>query len=644
MFPEADHSDQRPWHPWVTADPDLLSVSAMVADALADPDLRSRHVYLPGSQFRHGYCPAPENVWVLEDRPDSLFEDVVAHVRAHAVPEARSVIDGANAALADIARALDDPAAAGFSPAEVPLLEADEAALKELVKHARTALKHVAQARNGSRVLKTVLNDSLPRIAAPDGFSFRTSPIPGLPFTNGILYPSGHLNPDRGGPVTFRPYGPEDRVWEGRTIERTFDTDKARTQAEARRRLTGRIQRPFGWEWLIRGFLGLPRPETPPPPLTADDLTDFLHWWEGAPVEDPETGEMVMLSAAQDILGDPPDAELEALRWFDRLLAGSLFVSDEAPFKKLPFIYGPSNTGKSTLFNVVQQLIGRLYGSVTPSAVLAGRTLKDVPQLLASVMGRRFITPASEVPARAEWRSEVVKAFVGNDTLLAERKYEQPVEFRPQGALWVAGNHYLTHEDRDDSMTNRIVYLTFCQPSGRRLTPAEVSRLVAAEADAVLWWLAEIHSQMQAEATTSTRIPLRVTHYDPDMATRTDPNVNYWSDVAYAYPPTMVPDIDTITTETDPWSLLWEECYEVTGQPEDWTSNADLYAVYRQWAVQQEGIGLSNVLQRAAFTQRVLKGRPGVSSKRRPGSGERGSSGIALTPTGKSLLADARMA
>jgi phage/plasmid-associated DNA primase len=290
-------------------------------------------------------------------------------------------------------------------------------------------------------------------------------------------------------------------------------------------------------------------------------------------------------------------------------------------------------------------LIGRLYGSVTPSAVLAGRTVKDVPQLLASVMGRRFITPASEVPARAEWRSEVVKAFVGNDTLLAERKYEQPIEFRPQGALWVAGNHYLTHEDRDDSMTNRIVYLTFCQPSGRRLTPAEVSRLIDAEADAILWWLAEIHSQMQAEATTSTRIPLTVSHYDPDVATpRTDPNVNYWSDVAYAYPPTMVPDLDIITTETDPWSMLWEECYEVTGQPEDWTSNADLYAVYRQWALQQEGISIGNVLQRATFTQRVLKGRPGVSSKRKPGTGERGSVGIALTAVGRSLLTDARMA
>lgn len=282
-------------------------------------------------------------------------------------------------------------------------------------------------------------------------------------------------------------------------------------------------------------------------------------------------------------------------------------------------MFGPSNTGKSTLFNMIQQLIDPLYGHITNAALLKGHSFKDTSQLLASVMGRRFVTPSSEVPANAEWRSEVVKAYVGNDQLLAERKYENPVEFRPEGGMWVAGNHYLAHEDQDDSMSNRLVYLTFCQPTGQRLTPEEVSSLLGTESDDVLLHLARTHAAMKAEYA-ETRSP------------------TYWSTVAFAYPEGFEPDLDVIRTETDPWAAFFEDCVTITADPEDRISNADLYAVFRHWCIRSEGMAAIQVMTRRQFTSRVLKNRKGTVPTRLGSSGDRATAGLLWTPNGESLL------
>ena len=648
-LPDPLTSAHRWWLPWITElDPDTgLSLDALLAEAITP--IRERFMFNESVHLKWAYCDPETNLWSQHSDPAILVSAVFTELLDY-----RDLIGDMRASLLactdEIGLILDDPAAHGYATADVPNLRADQLILKGHIKSLERIRKLLIDHVNGGRQLRSAITQTLREFDGPAGFNFRTVEIIGLPFLNGRLV-SGitpSIDPDTSKATynsspQFVPYAPSDHVEVSRPIPRDFDIISA-IERSAERFALARSTRPFGWEWMSRGFLGLHRPSEPPPwhlpidasasakveaytqanPDAADEhlaeleqgAADLAHWEAyigGGTYFDNHTGRSYLYEGTASDRAD-------VISWFDRLIAGTLFASDGAPFKRIPYIYGPSNTGKSTLFNIVSQLIGPLYGNISTDALLAKRTMKDTSQLIASVMGRRWVVPGSEIPANAQWRSEVVKAYVGNDLLLAERKYENAVSFRPQGGLWVAGNHYLAHEDRDDSMSNRLVYLTFCQPSGRRLTPEEVTQMIGAEADDILFHFAMVHGRMLAEYRTSA---------DPA----------YWA-TAYAYPPDFEPDEDQLISETDPWAALFEEACSITGRHEDTVTNDELYQVFRQWCTQQEGMTVPSLPTRQQFVSRVLKSRPGLWQAKIKG-GARITRGVVLTPVGQSLLADA---
>lgn len=649
-LPDRLDSPQWWWRPWVTdVDPDTdLSLDGLIELAIA-PDA-DRYLFNEGVQLKWAYCSPETNLWSQYSDPGVLIDAVYRRIL-----DARDLIADVHAGLIEgldhVGNVLDDPVSWGYTTGDVPELRTHQITLRSHAKTVDRIRKLITDHVNGGRTLRQSVSQRLRSITGPPEFNFRTVEIVGLPFLNGRLVSGVVAQTDaETGRVTyvsnprFVPYGPEDHVEVSRPIPREFDLTAA-LERSAERFALARTGRPFGWEWLVRGFLGLTRPSEPPPwrlpvdtlatervgayvaehPDTHDEtlaelerraaeLAQWEAWVGGGTFYDEDSGRSWLYD------GYTADRS-DVVSWFDRLVAGTLFASDAAPFKRIPFVYGPSNTGKSTLFNVIGQLIGPLYGNISTDALLAKRTMKDTSQLIASVMGRRWVVPGSEIPASAQWRSEVVKAYVGNDLLLAERKYENPVSFRPQGGLWVAGNHYLAHEDRDDSMSNRLIYLTFCQPSGRRLTPEEVAQLIDAEADDILLHFAMVHGRMLAEY-------------------RTSAEATYWSE-AYAYPEDFEPDDDQLATETDPWSGLFDEVFDITGRHEDLQTNDDLYAIFRQWAVQSEGMSYASLPTRSSFVARILKSRPGVWQSKLKG-GKRITRGVRLTPVGQSLLVDAQ--
>ena len=659
-IPPQIFGDKRPWAPWVEMEPDSVSLAALIADAIISTEDRVMHV--PTVQLKWAHCDEETNLWHQFATPDRCVRAVydIIKGRVPEISDASAAFDATKQTLSDI---IDDPAAAGYGPADLPVLHADRQILTTLHKRIISVLKNIDAHTMGGRIMRTeIVGQITDTRSAPPTFSFRTKHIDGLPFMNGVLRSTTSYR--QAGPdptdrsvvpgITFVEYKPSDMVEVTRPIDREFDLEEASIAQLNRHHLAAGLAlgehpditwdpveikpvagdgvRPFGWDWLVRGFLGLNRSADPPPyqarldSLNTDSDIEWelwRAWYQGGSFSEPNGVDHIFdgYPAPSDLLGVASDSDV--LDWFDRLLAATLFANDDAPFKKIPFIFGASNTGKSTLFNIVQQLIGDLYGHITISALLNTRSLKDTSQLLGSVMGRRFVTPSSEIPANAQWRSEVVKAYVGNDQLLAERKYENPVAFRPQGGMWVAGNHYLSHEDRDDSMANRLIYLVFHQPSGRRLSPGEVRSLVDSEADDILTHLAMVHARMRCEYEI---------HRDP----------SYWSDKVHSYPTGYAPDLDLIESETDPWAGLFEECFRLTGNDSDAISNDDLYAIFRRWAMHSEGIQMTQVPTRSQFVARVLKNRPGISQGRVSGGGARTSKGIQLTPTGQSHLMDSR--
>lgn len=656
-IPPLSDDPRRPWRERAYTPPDRLDLLALARDIVSDLDGRVLYTG-SGSLRRYATCDPETHLWTPVDSIDLDLLTACLAQEAH-VRDIHHALRDIHDEISDI---LDDPIGHGYALAELPLLQADQAEALRATKLAEGVHKTVASLHlgKGKPLLDLVRSTLQQTLTVPPGFNWKTVPITGLPFRNGRLVPSIGVSTTTGETTygaRLTAYSPADHVSVERVIPRDFNLRAAQARQDGLRSYvqqdTETPVRPWGWEWLVRGFLGLPREATPPPTSTPTpddqiimdvcqnpdnvygvDVEDGIRaadrycYWHGG------THDLLFMDArfvtttdprlgAVNLQGTDPapgSGRTDVLDWFDRMLAATLWSSPAAPFKKIPFIYGASNTGKSTLFNVVHQLIGPLYGHISNSALLQTRSVKDTAQLIASVMGRRFVTPSAEIPANAEWRSEIVKAYVGNDQLLGERKYENAVEFTPEGGLWVAGNHHLSHEDRDDSMSNRLIYITFHQPSGRRLTPAEVSQMIEAEADALLYYLASVHARMLAAADESR---------DP----------NYWGHTAFDYPTGYEPDEDELNDETDPYADAFSEVFDVTGDPNDQVPTADLYNAFRLHQIRYGGVHPTRVLTRRMFVTRVLQTRHQIGTKRT--SNERFHTGIRLTSLGQSLVVDA---
>ena len=286
-IPPQQFGEKRPWSPWADLSQDTVSLSAVISDALVEN--AERILFVPTVQLRWAYCDPATNLWSQYSTPERLVATTYALISAR-VPYITDALSAFTHALQSIGDALDDPAAHGFSPADIPVLQADRITLTALTKRLQTILKHVEAHTMGGRILATEITAQISaRLQAAPDFNFRTVHIEGLPFLNGMLRSatrttrrdpedpdSTTLLPD----VRLTPYAPSDRVEATRPIQRHFDLDRvhgrnvARTylldgqapaapgngpyddgaDAEAAPRLP--LLRPHGWDWLV----GLPGP------------------------------------------------------------------------------------------------------------------------------------------------------------------------------------------------------------------------------------------------------------------------------------------------------------------------------------------------------------------------------------------------
>lgn len=275
-FPPLSDDPKRPWGPWVDLDPDNISLSGMVADSI--DAVRDRLLFVPTVQLKWAYCDPDTNLWSQSPDPGACVRAVYRHLW-HRTPEIEDARLALQAQIDRIGAIKDNLAGFGYSQADLLYLNADQSFLTEHLKSIKDALKHVRGHSQGKRVLRTVISEALTEtVIAPPNFNFRTQPIHGLPFLNGRLITGAVTQQDEDGTrqtrpsVRLVPYAPTDLVEQTRPIQRTFDMTGATRRADVRYLLdTGAEHapdappaRPYGWEWMLRGFLGLPRPSSPP--------------------------------------------------------------------------------------------------------------------------------------------------------------------------------------------------------------------------------------------------------------------------------------------------------------------------------------------------------------------------------------------
>ena len=148
--------------------------------------------------------------------------------------------------------------------------------------------------------------------------------------------------------------------------------------------------------------------------------------------------------------------DLDLVYYLWRLIGYCLtgFVDHDALF----LCYGTGSNGKSTLFKVLECLMGPSLSLSMDIAVLLGgsaETSSAVDYHKASLEGKRLVL-TSETPEEKPLNEAMVKQLLGGESIQARRLYEMPYTFAPTHKIWMATNHKPNIKGTDHGIWRRI--------------------------------------------------------------------------------------------------------------------------------------------------------------------------------------------
>lgn len=128
--------------------------------------------------------------------------------------------------------------------------------------------------------------------------------------------------------------------------------------------------------------------------------------------------------------------------WLQRAVGYSL--TGDTREEKFFMIYGPPGSGKSTIIEVIKELLGDYALTFTADNIMqqkggAGGGGADF-YFNAQILGKRLIT-VSELPDAQNMKEDMIKRLTGQDTLVGRHPGERPFQFESMAKLWMATNH-----------------------------------------------------------------------------------------------------------------------------------------------------------------------------------------------------------
>ena len=174
------------------------------------------------------------------------------------------------------------------------------------------------------------------------------------------------------------------------------------------------------------------------------------------------------------------------MRHFIQKVIGHLLIG-ENPEKLLIFVYGPHDTGKSTMLSGIRSALGDYYGTIDIN-LFSNQKLN--PGLIRAVPLR--IAGMSEIDD-GKMDASTIKRLTGNDTVVAEPKFSNEIfEGRPQFTTLIACNHEPSIRNVDEALQERIMVLPFDYqiPMDKR-NYGRQSDIERTCSEAVLSWMVE---------------------------------------------------------------------------------------------------------------------------------------------------------
>lgn len=130
--------------------------------------------------------------------------------------------------------------------------------------------------------------------------------------------------------------------------------------------------------------------------------------------------------------------------------------------KRLFFLYGDTDTGKSTFIDAIHKVMGDYSTVVEFETFLRSRDQSGPRNDIAALKGKRLVI-ASEVDEGRRLAESTIKSLVSGDPVKARFLHQEFFEFQPIAAIWLAANDRPRVRDDDNAMWRRMLQVPFYQ-------------------------------------------------------------------------------------------------------------------------------------------------------------------------------------
>lgn len=149
-------------------------------------------------------------------------------------------------------------------------------------------------------------------------------------------------------------------------------------------------------------------------------------------------------------------------------------------------LHGKGANGKSTFLQVLRHVIGE-YAADTPFASFELENRSSIPNDLAALVGKRFIT-ASETIVGRRMNEARMKALTGGDAITARFLHHEFFTFEPRGKIWLAVNHRPRVADLSEAFWRRVHLVPFEKQFMGAECKKDMFQELLQEAQAILTW------------------------------------------------------------------------------------------------------------------------------------------------------------
>ena len=151
-------------------------------------------------------------------------------------------------------------------------------------------------------------------------------------------------------------------------------------------------------------------------------------------------------------------------------------------------LHGDGSNGKSTISNVLQDIMGNYFGTIDSEQLMAKKTQSvAIQNSLAELVGVRYLV-TSETEEGNRLSEKTVKEITGGDRVNAQRKFGKPFNYRPIFKPWMMTNSLPIIRGKDYGIWRRVFLFSFLKQFRDDEKDKEMPDKLKAEYPKILGW------------------------------------------------------------------------------------------------------------------------------------------------------------